>query len=148
MLTAKYHKKLPLSIIKRCPDLLVKRTSDYMRTSEEESVWFSFSNDEGKCVGAVNLQWEEFKFIDGIPLWRIYIALFEICEDCRGNGYGGEAVKWLEALPVYEIDLNHMCEEDDGGKSKRFWEHMGWRNENRFTSSMMKTINRKQKKRH
>ena len=142
MITAKFYKRIPKWIIKRCPELMIDHVSDCSRISEDEMNWFAFFNEKHEVVGCTQIGWDEHTFKNGLPSWTVFIYLFETCKKFKHKGYARQMVDWLEHLPnVGVIELTHVDEKIDYGVSSKFWKHMGWKYINKNTNSMKKIIN-------
>lgn len=139
MITAKFYKKIPKRIINQCPDVMVEHTNDISRESGEDVNWFSFVNEAGEDVGCIQMSWDRFDYVNGMPAWTVFIYLFEVCKNFRGQGYAKEMVKWVESLPnVIAIELSHCT--NDYGNSRRWWTHMGWKHKDKSSNMMSKKI--------
>lgn len=77
-------------------------------------------------VALVDLTYQDFKLVEGKPMFSIYIDRFEVsCKD-KGKHIGTEVFNRLQSeIEAYEFVLTYMSY--DKGESRKFWSSLGFR---------------------
>lgn len=114
--------RFPKYVLSNCPDVTAARRKTY------EEAYFIFYNQDNKIIGAAAINYNTYSISKlGLPEWEIFIESFEVYRKYRGQGYGGEMLRWIEEnLPIRKIELCHRLEEDDNSASRIFWEKHGF----------------------
>lgn len=91
----------------------------------EKQVYLLFI-ELGEPVALVDLTYQDFKLMEGKPMFSIYIDRFEVsCKD-KGKHIGTEVFNWLQSeIEAYEFVLTYMSY--DKGESRKFWSSLGFR---------------------
>lgn len=130
------HNRFPRYIIRQLRDL----SWTNFDTAGEDEKMFAFFTDERDLVGCVDIRFEAFKLFGSQPYYQIYINRFEVVPTHRGEGWGRYMIQWLlNNYPIYRIELCHVDENQDSGRSYHWWRHMGFRRMDVLFNKMSKT---------